>query len=251
MKPFLRVIFSLALFIAAWEGVSRSAWVSPALFPPPSRVLFALREWAASGELVRDLAGSLWRAYLGLIIGLVAGILVGLFAGRLAAVRNYTLPVILLFRPIPPVSIIPLVIVWLGIGNFSKVMATAFAVFFPVFTATYQGARNLPDSYLWGARSVGLSWLAILFRIVLPGTMNVSLAGIRVAIAMAFVMVYVTELAGSSDGLGYQISVMHLSYRIDRMMAAMAVLAGCAAITDLVVVRTVSSLCPWIGKQAT
>jgi NitT/TauT family transport system permease protein len=176
--------------------------------------------------------------------------MVGLFAGRMEWVRDYSLAVLLLVRPIPPVAIIPLVIVWFGIGPASKVLSTAFAVFFPVFTATYQGARNLPDSYLWAARSVRLPSWSILFRVVLPGTLNVSMAGIRVGIAMAFIMVYVTELAGSSDGLGYQIALMHLNYRIDRMMAALAVLATCAALTDLAVSRVASWLFPWLGREA-
>ena len=100
---------------------------------------------------------------------------------------------------------------------------------------------------MWAAQAAGLSRLAILARIVLPTTLTSSLAGLRVAVAVAFVMVFVTELAGSSQGLGYQISLSQLNYRIDRMMAALAVLAACAALTDFLLFRGILLLCPWMN----
>lgn len=248
LKSILQGTASIIVFLAAWELVARSGWISAALFPPPTAVVRALVEWARSGDLGRDLAASLWRTYAGLALGTVAGVFIGISAGQIVPLRNAIVPLVSLFRPIPPVAMIPLVIIWAGIGNGSKVLSTAFACFFPMFTAAYQGAANLPESFLWAARSAGLSGPAILARIVFPATLNVCLAGLRVTIAVAFVMCFVSELAGSSQGLGYQISLMHLNYRIDRMMAAMAMLAGCAAATDALAVWVITSVCPWIGK---
>ena len=249
MKAVIQSALSIATFLVAWEIVSRSGVVPQALFPPPTAVARALVQWAMSGELVRDVFTSLWRAIAGLALGAIAGMVVGVITGRIALLRNIAVPIVNLFRPIPPVAIIPLVIVWAGIGDSSKVLSTAFACFFPMFTAVYQGAANIPDSYLWAAQSAGLSKGAILARIVFPATLNMSVAGLRVAVSVAFVMVFVSELAGSSQGLGYQISLMHLNYRIDRMMAAMSVLAACAALTDIVLVRSIMFACPWIGKE--
>ena len=209
----------------------------------------ALGEWAHSGRLTHDLASSLWRAYAGLTLGVLAGALIGVIAGQVAWLRNAVVPIVSLFRPIPPVAMIPLVIVWAGIGDASKVLSTAFACFFPMFTAAYQGATNVPESYLWAARSAGLSGTAVLARIVFPATLNVAIAGLRVSIAVAFVMCFVSELAGSSQGLGYEISTMSLNYRIDRMMAALGVLAASAAVTDVVAVGFIGFVCPWIGKD--
>ena len=193
----------------------------------------------------------MWRTLAGLVIGVVIGTLVGITTGRIALLRNILVPIINLFRPIPPVAMIPLVIVWVGIGDGSKIASTAFACFFPMFTAAFQGAINLPESFLWAAQSAGISKTAILRRIVFPATLNVALAGLRVSIAMAFVMVFVTELAGASHGIGYQISLMHLNYRIDRMMAALAVLAALASLTDFLIIRLLMFACPWIGKERT
>jgi ABC-type nitrate/sulfonate/bicarbonate transport system permease component len=249
VKSLIQSIASITVFVVGWELIARSGWISVALFPPPSAVIRALAEWAQSGDLARDLVSSLWRVYTGLAIGVLAGVLFGVTAGQFAWLRNTIVPIVNLFRPIPPVAMIPLVIVWAGIGNGSKVLSTAFACFFPMFTAAYQGAVNVPDSYLWAARSAGLSKLAILARIVFPATLNVCIAGLRVTIAVAFVMCFVSELAGSSQGLGYRISLMNLNYRIDHMIAAMFVLAACAALTDAFFVRIIIHACPWIGKD--
>ena len=248
MRSLIQNAASILAFLFAWELVSRSGWISAALFPPPSAVAWALVDWAKSGDLIKDCIASLWRALAGLTIGVGIGTLVGITTGRIAILRNLVVPIVNLFRPVPPVAMIPLVIIWIGIGDGSKIASTAFACFFPMFTASFQGAVNIPDSFLWAAQSAGLSKAAILRRIVFPAALNVSVAGLRVSIAMAFVMVFVTELAGASQGIGYQISLMHLSYRIDRMMAALAVLAAVASLTDMLTVRFLEFAFPWIGK---
>ncbi len=249
MKGFLHSAASVTVFLLLWECISRSGWVSSALFPPPTVVVKALIQWAESGDLFKDCVASLWRSMLGLCIGVVMGTILGVASGRIATLRNVVVPIINLFRPIPPVALIPLVIVWVGIGDGSKIASTAFACFFPMFTASFQGSLNIPASYLWAAQSAGLSKTAMLLRIVFPATLNVAVAGLRVSIAVAFVMIFVTELAGASQGIGYQISLMHLNYRIDRMMAALAVLAAFAALIDVITIKTLNYLCPWIGKE--
>lgn len=249
MKQLAQNAVSIAAFLILWECISRSGWVSAALFPAPTSVVWALFDWARSGELLSDCIASLWRAIAGLALGVLAGAMLGVITGRIAMLRNVVVPIVNLFRPIPPVAMIPLVIVWFGIGDSSKIASTAFACFFPMFTAAFQGAVNIPDSFLWAAKSAGLTPAAILRRIVFPASLNVGIAGLRVSIAVAFVMVFVNELAGASQGIGYQISLMHLNYRIDRMMAALAVLAACAALVDFMAIRFIEFACPWIGRE--
>ena len=143
--------------LAVWEVVSRSASVNPRLFPPPTAVALALREWAAGGELIRDVAGSLWRIVLGLLLGGFLGIGIGLLTGRFRHFRRWLAPVIQVLRPLPPVAIVPLVIVWLGIGNGAKLFSIAFAVFFPVWINVHVGAASIPVNYLRSARLLSKS----------------------------------------------------------------------------------------------
>lgn len=232
--------------LAVWEIVSRSGLVNPRLFPPPTAVTQVLREWAASGELVRDVAGSLWRIVLGLAIGGFLGIGIGLLTGRFRHFRRWLAPVIQILRPLPPVAIVPLVIVWLGIGNGAKLFSIAFAVFFPTWINVHVGTTAIPANYLRSARLLSKSRARLLFRVVLPATASFAVAGIRTGIAIAFIMAYVTELAGASSGIGYRISVTQLAYRIDGMVAALTVLAGLAALTDLAFTHLTNRLLPWL-----
>jgi ABC-type nitrate/sulfonate/bicarbonate transport system permease component len=250
MKRRTQVAISIAVFFLAWEGVSRSGVVNPILFPPPSKVLRALIEMAQSGELMRDIEASWWRAIAGFLIGSLAGILAGLMTGRMKSLDAYVSPILQMFRPLPPVAIIPLIIVWFGIGEVSKVFSIAFAVFFPAWVNTDLGARRTPHYFLWSASSLGCRFPSVIWRVVLPSALPFIVGGLRVGISMAFVMVYVSELSGASAGVGYQISISYLAYRVDRMMAALATLGLLGLISDAVLVRTLAKVFPWLRLDA-
>lgn len=242
----VRGVFSIAAMAFVWESVVRLGVVSPTLFPPPSRVVMAFIDLLRSGELVRDIWISSWRAMTGLAIGVCSGVVVGLATARIRIVDDFLSPIIEIVRPLPPVAIIPLVIVWLGIGDIAKVCSTAFAVFFPVWINAHSGGRDVPLAYLWAAQSLGIRPFSRFFRIILPSALPFILVGIRSGIAVAFVMVFVAELAGASAGLGYSISAYHLAYRTDRMIADLFVLGGLGAFTDWFITRSFGWFCPWL-----
>lgn len=242
-----RATASICVALLLWEVVSRSGAVSQALFPPPSQVARAFGAWATSGELVRDLSASIWRAYLGLAIGTIVGAVLGLLTGRVHLIREFLFPILDILRPIPPVAVIPLVIVWVGIDSTAKVGAIAASVALNVWIATHIGARDIPPAYFWAARSLGSGAVRTIIYIVAPASVGACLIGIRNGIATAFTLVYVSELAGASQGIGYAISVSHLAYQMDRMIAALAVLGACAAITDMGIARLADRMLPWVG----
>jgi NitT/TauT family transport system permease protein/sulfonate transport system permease protein len=165
--------------------------------------------------------------------------------------NNTFSPIIQLLRPLPPVAIIPLVIVWFGIGEMSKIFSIAFAVFFPVWINSHLGARDVPKSFIWSATTMRITGFRLLWKVILPASLPFIIAGLRTAVSLAFIMVFVSELAGASAGIGYQISVSYLAYRVDRMMAALAVLGLFGAISDLVLVRLTWICFPWLrlGSQ--
>jgi len=239
-------LISASLFLLAWEVVARAGFTPITLFPPPSRVVLALVELARSGELARDLKASLWRAALGFLLGASAGVLIGLATGRVSWIDHVLSPIIQMFRPIPPVAAIPLIITWLGVTDFSKVFSIAFAVFLVVWINAHLGAREIPRTFIWSARTLRLHGLALLGKVIFPGSLPYVVAGCRNGLAIAFIMVYVSELAGASAGVGYQISVSQLAYRIDRMIAALAVLGLCGAAADLLLTLVLRLLFPWL-----
>ena len=200
------------------------------------------------GELVRDISTSLWRVIAGLIIGSVIGILAGLVTGRIKSLDAALSPILNILRAFPPVAIIPLVIVWFGIDEVAKLFSISFAVFFPIWISAHTGARSVPQNYLRAAKSLSCSTFRKFTKIIFPAALPFIIAGVRIGIAMAFIMVFVSELAGASAGLGYQISVSHLAYRIDRMIAALAVLGILGALTDSLFMAAIRKYFPWVKK---
>jgi ABC-type nitrate/sulfonate/bicarbonate transport system permease component len=242
----MRAFCAIIAFMLIWEGLSRSGFVQRSLFPPPTSVAKALVEMNGTGELVRDIRASLWRAIVGFAIGSLAAMVAGLLTGRIVVLDSFISPVLQLFRPVPPVAMIPLIIVWFGIGELSKLFAISFAVFFPVWINTHLGARQVPEAFIWSARTLNVKGAATLRKVIFPSALPIIFAGLRTGIAVAFVMVFVSELAGASAGIGYQISISHLAYRVDRMLAALVVLAGLGASADFALSRCLWLMFPWL-----
>lgn len=247
MKQIVRASTSIIVFLIIWEVTARAQLIHISLFPPPTKVAMAFVEMAWSGELQRDIPTSLLRAVVGLAMGSTLGIIIGIITARIKKVDNYLSPLIQLFRPLPPVAIIPLIIIWFGIGEISKLFSISFAVFFPVWINTYVGSREVPKTLIWSAHTLRVKGVAVLWKVILPSALPFIVVGVRVGIATAFIMVFVSELAGASAGIGYQISNSHLAYRADRMIAALIVLGVLGYLTDLVLTRSVKLMFPWLS----
>lgn len=245
IKKVLLFFFPLIILLIVWEIVSKLEIVNPLLFPAPSTVLSAFIGWYSSGELWRDVKESCWRMLIGFMVGGFTGVSVGILTGRNNIINKYVSPLIQILRPLPPVAIIPLVIVWLGIGDTAKIFSIAFAVFFPVWINAHLGAFSITPIYLWSSRLLCRSKLRILLRVIMPAALPSIIAGLRTSIAIAFIMVYISEIAGASAGIGYQISVAHLAYRIDRMVAALAILALAGAVADFSFAAIIRFVFPW------
>lgn len=231
-----------------WHLASTSGLVNETLFPPPVKVLHAFIMLSSSGELLMHVNASIWRVFAGLAAGGIAGIVVGLSTGRNYMIDKALSPILQVFRSFPPVAIIPLVIVWLGVGETAKLFSISFAVFFPVWVNSHIGAASIPSHYLQAASSLTKSWMKTNFMVVLPASLPYIIAGIRTGVSIAFIMVFVAELAGASMGIGYLISVSHLAYRIDRMLVGLFTLGFLGAGFDYAFTCAAGRLFPWVGR---
>ncbi|MFA5047828.1 MAG: ABC transporter permease [Patescibacteria group bacterium] len=246
IEKYFWLALPIILVILIWEGACFWGLVNNTLFPPPWKVAVSLWTMLSDGSLISDILASLWRVIFGLIIGSAIGIILGIATGRSKKIAKIISPLIHILRPLPPVAIIPLIIVWLGIGDVAKIFSISFAVFFPVWISAHIGSERIPSTYLWSARFLTASKLKVFFKLILPSSLPFIMSGIRTGVAMAFIMVFVSELAGASQGLGYRISISEWVYRIDDVMASLIVLALLCAVVDQLFIYLSNKVWPWI-----
>ncbi len=205
MKTFIRYSPLLVLAIL-WEAASRSGLISQFALPPLSDVLASWWRLAKDGTLLVNGESSLWRAASGLGLAIVLGTTSGIAMAWYPTVRTIVNPVIQLFYPMPKSALIPVMILWFGIGDLSKIVLIFIGCMLPIVVSSFNGARGVDTAYIWSALSLGASRRKVLWQIVVPAAMPEVLTGIRTAIAIAFVLLIASELLISRNGLGYLVS---------------------------------------------
>lgn len=245
IKDILTLILPILGLLLIWEIIARAGYLNEVLFPSLSAVILAFSSMLTSGELIWDALATFGRALSGFILGSVVGIVVGILTARVQLLDKSIGQVINILRPIPPIALVPLAIVWLGLGEISKIAIITWGVFFPVWINTYIGVSSVDESLVWAARSLGASHKRLLFNVILPASLTHVVAGMRVSIAIAFICVVVAEMSGAYIGLGYRINTSYLVFRVDRMLVGLLTLGGIGALSDWAFVRLVTKVMPW------
>ncbi len=213
------------LLLLAWEASSRLGLASPLLLPPPSAVVKACLDLAASGELLLHIEASLYRLLLGWILGTAAGLLLGLLIGTSNLFRTLGIPVVAALFPIPKIAMLPLFILWFGIGEPSKVATIALGTFFPTVINTYAGVDQVPRSLVRMGQSFELGTFAIVRKILLPGALPGILAGARISSSIALVLLVAAEMIGAEHGIGALVLQAGNLMRTDQLLAGVAMLS--------------------------
>lgn len=189
--------------LVLWELLARNGLVSPHVLPAPTRVLATAWKLAVSGSLLEDLGTSLLRAAIGFVIGasiaFALGILVG-FSQLAEALVDRTVQMV---RAIPFLALLPLVIVWFGVGEEQKIFLVALGVAFPIYINTTLGIRQVDPKLLELGRVQGLSHWQMVRRIILPGALPSILTGVRFSLATAWLALVVAETIGAQAGIGF------------------------------------------------
>lgn len=248
IAPHKRRITRAASIVAAlclWQ-VSGTLGMNAALFPPPTHVVHALITMVLHRGYMRDILASSIRLAVGYFAGASLGMVIGLLVGRVHVIDDLASPLIQMLRPISPISLIPIVILWFGLGNMAKYVLIMWGVFFPVWINTSLGVRNVDQRYIWAAQSLGISGLPLLLRIIFPAAMPMVIAGLRTAIPIAFYTLVAAELAGAYSGVAYEINVAQLNMRFGEMFAGLVVLGLMSALADYLFVVLSEKLFPWV-----
>ena len=236
---------AFALIIALWQAAS-STGLLPALFmPSPWAVMNALYDLAASGKLGPHLGASLYRIGLGWIIGTTAGLAAGLAMGIFSVARAIGIPVTAALFPIPKIALLPLFILWFGIGESSKVATIALGVFFPTVISAYSAVDNVPRNLIRMGQSFGVPASAIVAKIVFPGAMPGILAGFRISTSIALILVVAAEMIGPEFGIGAFILAAGNLMQTDQLVAGVVVLSVLGLLISLALGRLEKRLLRW------
>ena len=192
-----------ALIVVAWELAARVGWVTPQVLPAPSRVAATAWDLARNGELFVHLGVSLLRAVTGFLIGGTIGLVLGVLVGFSRLAQALVDRSIQMVRAIPFLAMLPLVIVWFGVGEVAKIFLVALAVLFPIYINTMLGIRQIDPKLMELADVIGLSWRAVVRRIILPGAMPSILTGVRYALAHAWLALVIAETLATTKGIGF------------------------------------------------
>jgi ABC-type nitrate/sulfonate/bicarbonate transport system permease component len=219
---------AIAAFLALWSLLSGAVVVlklfNPIFLPGPWLVLGNVLDMAVRGSLWIHLAATLERVALGFGAGAALGVGLGLAAGHLTPIRHIVEPLVELLRPIPPLAMLPMFIVWVGIGEISKVGFITYATFFPIFLTTITGVRQIDPLLLRAAQSLGARGVGLFTRVILPAALPDILTGLRLGVALAFFVIVISEFIGAEHGLGYLINDGRNFFLVPQMLGAAVVL---------------------------
>ncbi|WP_415023494.1 ABC transporter permease subunit [Bradyrhizobium sp.] len=191
------------LLVIVWEVLAQAGWLSPQVLPAPSKVVRTAFKLAVNGSLLNDLGVSLLRAAAGFTIGFAVGAGLGILVGFSRVAEAAIDRSVQMVRAIPFLAALPLVIVWLGVGEAEKIFLVALGVTFPIYINTVLGIRQVDPKLLELGRVQGLGTLQLIRRIILPGALPSILTGIRYALATAWLALVVAETIGAQSGIGF------------------------------------------------
>ncbi|SMH45979.1 ABC transporter permease [Azospirillum agricola] len=250
------------LVVALWQGLSMSGLINPVVLPSPVAVVerwwaYLLPPdpydpaqgswflWALSGEMLFDAWSSLYRVVLGFAVGAGLALPLGLAMGGKPRVHALMDPLLQILRPIPPIAYIPLAILWFGLGNAPAVFLIAIGAFFPVLMNTIAGVRHVDGIYLRAARNLGVGRTTMFIRVILPAATPYILAGARIGIGTAFIVVIVSEMIAVNSGLGFRILEAREFMWSDKIIAGMFTIGLLGLAIDIGMNRLNNHLLRW------
>lgn len=220
------------ILLLLWNTMSSNGTFSPIQLPQPTTVLAAGIELVQRGDLWTHIAISTQRVVLGFLIGSTLGVSLGALIGLSRWSSVLAGPTIGALRAVPSLAWVPLLLLWIGIGENSKVTLVAIGAFFPVYTTVSAALKHVDRHLLEAARSFGVTGIQLFFQVQLPAVLPSVVSGLRLALAQAWLFLVAAELLGSSMGLGFLLTDSQNNGRTDRLLLAILLLAVLGKLTD-------------------
>lgn len=243
------VLAPWVLIVAVWYAIRASGLINPALVPAPHAVLEKFVE-LSRGRLWQDVFMSTQRVFLGVTLGVALAVPVGFCLGWYKSLRAFIDPVINFFRALPPIALIPLVIVYFGIGEIAKTVILFYASFFAGVIVMYEGIAQISPIYIKVARTLGASDLEIFGKVIVPLTIPHILTAVRVALGVAWATLVASELIAAQQGLGALIQNASSFFQLDIIYVGIICIGLIALLMDLALRVATRKLVAWQERIA-
>jgi ABC-type nitrate/sulfonate/bicarbonate transport system permease component len=231
--------------LVVWEILLRAGIGDRRFIPAPSDIEFQFERLIKSGELAWHVTVTLYRVFVGFLVGSVPAVAIGLLMAMFKPVRIAVDPLIAALFPIPKIALMPLLLLAFGFGDASKIALVAIAVFFPVVVNTYTGAANIEKIYWDVAKNYGASQTVMFTRIVFFGALPMIFAGLRIALAVSFIVLVASEFVASKTGIGYLIWNSWELLQVDTMFVGIVTIGILGLITSALFQEVERKVIPW------
>lgn len=235
--------------LALWEGAARAGWLQTAFVPAPSRVARALGDGMGHEALFSHLLVTLGRVAAGLALGGGAGLILGWTLGTFRRARAVVDPFVAAFHPIPKLALLPLLMLFLGLGEWPKIVVIAAASFFPMLLNTVAGVRQISAVHFDVARVYGATTRRVITRVVLPGSVPMVLTGVRLAANVAFLTAIAVEMVTAQRGLGSVIWLSWQTLQVDMLYATLALIAVFGVALNAALQWAARRGAPWLSDR--
>lgn len=244
-----RLWLLLLVIISGWELSVARHWVEALFLPAPSTIAQTIGEGLRNGSLLINLGATLFRLLTGLVIGSSAGVGIGLLMGWSPHLCALLDPLLAMLHPLPKITLLPLVMLALGIGESSKIATIALSCFFPMLLNTLAGVQQIAPIYWEVAQNYGAKRWQLLTRILLPGSLPLLMTGLRLALNTALIVTLSVELLMAQTGLGSEIWLAWQTMRLRHLYATLVVISLLGYGFNLLIVQMSFRLAPWQTQQ--
>lgn len=245
LKENYLAVLTPVILLALWETAGRQGWIRATLLPKPSAIAEVLAEMVVSGELFTNLGISMLRVAEGFTIGASLGLVIGVQVALVKKLRSAVSLIFGILRPIPVIAWIPVLILWMGIDEGSKITVIAIGSFWTVFVSVVQGIRNVDKKFLEVATILEKDRFILLTKVILPATLPALFTGVRVGIDVAWRSVVAAELIAAASGVGYMIMYARELSQIDVVLVGVLSIGVTGILIDQILKRIEQRLLKW------
>lgn len=245
MRNITLILAPWGLLVMLWYAIAYSGLINPALVPTPHAVAAQFQDLLLNGRLLRDIAMSTQRVGIGVSLGIAAAVPVGFMLGWYKDVRRFIDPLINFFRALPPIALIPLVIVYFGIGEVAKVAILFYATFFAGVIVMYEGVAQISPIFVKVSRTLGATDVEIFRKVIFPLTIPHILTALRVALGVAWATLVASELIAAQQGLGAMIQNASSFFQLDIIYVGIICIGFIALTMDVLLRRLSRRLVAW------